>query len=274
MYYRFNGCYRPITMKKSMVKRRKRVVPVPLEQSPMAIPYSVKSSSALPEAFPAAQIHGQDYHHYYMSSQPMEGYRTTHCKAAAEEITQPFVLAPSSVGLPAHKVGFVAQSPPSSHPELLDLNPEYLGQTPMSQYPKRSTFSVPIHISQRDRQSANETKAQFLPMSTIIGSGSDHFPAITSSTNPSSPGRLIPISSILNHTDTSDDYCPNPSNISVQEKPSHNSISPVVNMPTLPGLGLLGNYQKARLQCETGELRKALKAKEREIADIIAMYPQ
>lgn len=58
LYYKLHGCYRPTTMKKSIIKRRKRVVPVMRDYSPGAGTQSSGDSSASPEAHSAQLAHG------------------------------------------------------------------------------------------------------------------------------------------------------------------------------------------------------------------------
>ena len=60
LYYKLHGCYRPTTMKKSIIKRRKRVVPAMRDHSPGAGTQSSAESSASPEAHPARLAHGLD----------------------------------------------------------------------------------------------------------------------------------------------------------------------------------------------------------------------
>jgi GATA-binding protein len=54
LYFKLHGCYRPTTMKKTIIKRRKRVVPALREQSPTAGTHSSTGSSASPETSPRA----------------------------------------------------------------------------------------------------------------------------------------------------------------------------------------------------------------------------
>ncbi|KAH8705489.1 hypothetical protein BGW36DRAFT_14129 [Talaromyces proteolyticus] len=60
LYYKLHGCYRPTTMKKSTIKRRKRVVPAMRDHSPSGMTQSSGDSSASPETQPAALAHMSD----------------------------------------------------------------------------------------------------------------------------------------------------------------------------------------------------------------------
>lgn len=241
LYYKLHGCYRPTTMKKSIIKRRKRVVPALRDQSPTAATHSSNGSSASPEASPAALAHD---HHRYMSNEPMDGPRQL-----------PF--APPPVDF----TGFHISAAPLHHHALPKLlNPDRLGHSPASQYGRRSVSpnSLP------KKRTLAETAAEALPIPTTLESGSNQLPPIMTSLNPSHPGRLSSISSILNQADPRNESPlgrPQPFQPPMQPA-SHQSQQ----LPSISSFSDPAAERRAQLEREAEQMREALRAKERELA--------
>ena len=248
-------------MKKSIIKRRKRVVPALRDQSPTAATHSSNGSSASPEASPAALAH--DEHYRYMSSEPMDAPR-------------PMSFAPPPVDF----TGFHMSSTPLQHNQLPKLlEPVRLGNSPVSQYGRRS--ASPNSLGVPKKRTLAETAAEALPIPTTLESGSNQLPPIMSSAHPSPPGRLSSISSILNHTDSRDESRMDPSHMGRQptfQAPIRSAPAPAPaphNPQSLPGISSFADIpsdvsadRRAQLQREAEQMREALRAKERELAQM------
>lgn len=238
-------------MKKSIIKRRKRVVPALRDQSPTAATHSSNGSSASPEASPAALAH-HDEHYRYMSSESMDQPR-------------PMSFAPPPVDF----TGFHISSAPLPHhtfPKIME--PERLGHSPGPQFGRRS--ASPNTLALPKKRTLAETASEALPIPTTLESGSNQLPPIMSSTNPSPPGRLSSISSILNQSDPH-----------ARMEPSHLGRPQTYQPPgpsaqqqqTLPGISSLSDptaerERRARLEQEAEQMREMLRAKERELAEM------
>ncbi|KAF7712589.1 GATA transcription factor SREP [Penicillium ucsense] len=250
LYYKLHGCYRPTTMKKSIIKRRKRVVPALRDQSPTATTHSSNGSSASPEASPATLAHD---HHRYMSNEPIDGPRQL-----------PF--APPPVDF----TGYHITSTPllsTGLPKL--LHPERLGPSPVPLHDRRSASpnSLP-----RKRTLA-ETVTESVSVPATLESGSNQLPPIMTSVNPSPPGRLSSISSILNQAEPRSEsplsrsqayQSPLPSApFSRTQQPHPSQSSPAASTSPFPDLAA---ERRAQLEREAEQMREALRAKERELA--------
>lgn len=102
-------------------------------------------------------------------------------------------------------------------------------------------------------------------MPTSLESGSNHLPPIVSASNPSPPGRLSSISSLLNHDDPRDELRLDPSGRQQQQG------WPASHSQSLPGMAELDGSKldrRAQLQREAEHMREALRAKERELAEL------
>ncbi|KAJ5159885.1 GATA factor SREP [Penicillium canariense] len=246
LYFKLHGCYRPTTMKKSIIKRRKRVVPALRDQSPTAATHSSNGSSASPEASPAPLAHPHDEHYRYMSNEPMDAPRQT-----------PF--APPPVDF----TGYHVSSAPLQHHHLPKLiEPERLGHSPVSQYGRRSASPNSLGIPKK--RTLAETAAEALPIPTTLESGSNQLPPIMTSANPSPPGRLSSISSILNHAGSrSDSHMGRPQSL----QPPMQSVPPQSqHLPSISSFSDPAPDRRAQLERETEQMREALRAKERELA--------
>lgn len=237
-------------MKKSIIKRRKRVVPALRDQSPTAATQSSNGSSASPEASPAALTHPHDDHYRYMSSEPTDAPR-------------PLPFAPPPVDF----TGYHVSSAPMQHhhlPKLLE--PVRLGHSPGPQYPRRS--ASPNSLTLPKKRTLADTAAEALPISSTLESGSNQLPPIVSSGNPSPPGRLSSISSILNqadsHADNRIDH-PHMNRPQLFQPP----MPPTAHQAqTLPGISTFSEAadRRAQLEREAQQMREALRSKERELA--------
>lgn len=209
LYYKLHGCYRPTTMKKSTIKRRKRVVPAMRDQSPGAVTQSSGDSSASPEAHPA---------HLARFDRP--------------------ILAPPPVDFTGYNLKTTATLPHHPAPRLPELH--------------HSTF-------QRQSHSPGATSSRDGDTLPPIES-SNQLPPIMSQTYPTPPARLSPISSILNPGSNTADSSKMPTG------GYRNSQSPPIPSPNQTEGHKLD--RRIQLQREAELMREALKAKERELAEL------
>jgi hypothetical protein len=250
-------------MKKSIIKRRKRVVPALRDQSPTAATQSSNGSSASPEASPAALAHGHDDHYRYMSNEPMDHYQMMAGKT--EDAPRPMPFAPPPVDFTGYNVSSLPPHPaPTSHGLPMPLGVERLGHSPVS-YGRRS--ASPNSLTLPKKRTLAETATEALPGPNTLEAGSNQLPPIMSSAHPTPPGRLSSISSILNQPDVRGEPRPDP-NLN-RPQSLHHSVSPAPHTAQpLPGIASLNDSvdRRARLEREAENMREALRAKERELA--------
>jgi GATA-binding protein len=254
-------------MKKSIIKRRKRVVPALRDQSPTAATLSSNGSSASPEASPATLAHGHDDHYRYMSSEPLEHYHMMPGKT--EDAPRPLPFAPPPVDF----TGYNASSVPLTHGISIShglpkpLGVERLGQSPVSQYGRRS--ASPNSLNLPKKRTLAESTSEALPAPSTLEAGSNQLPPIMSSVNPTPPGRLSSISAILNQSDVRAE--PRPDTNMGHAQPVHHSVSPSPHpAQPLPSIASFGDSvdRRARLEREAEQMREMLRAKERELAEM------
>ncbi|KAH1493637.1 hypothetical protein KXX57_009482 [Aspergillus fumigatus] len=266
LYYKLHGCYRPTTMKKSIIKRRKRVVPALRDQSPSGATYSSNGSSASPEASPAVLAHSHDDHYRYLSSDPtLQANHQRHYAVAPPPVDFTHFSATGSLSLPHH--------PPP--PRLLE--PERLSapsHSPIPQFGRRS-ISPSTSGSAKKRTLAETTSStDIASVPTTLESGSNQLPPIISTANPSPPGRLSSISTLLNHSGPHDESRLDPSLAALSRQQQHHKATPLPPHPPsqpLPGVSELESLKedrRAKLQREAEEMREMLRAKERELAEL------
>jgi GATA-binding protein len=237
-------------MKKSIIKRRKRVVPALRDQSPTAATQSSNGSSASPEASPAALAH-YDEHHRYMSSEPMDYPRPTSFAPPPVDFTGFHI---NSAPVPLHTL-----------PKLRE--PERLGHSPGPQFGRRS--ASPNTLALPKKRTLAESASE---IPTTFESGSNQLPPIMSSVNPSPPGRLSSISSILNQADPHAQRM-DPSHMGRPQAYQPQMTSAPHQPQTLPGISSLSDpvaerERRARLEREAEQMREMLRAKERELAEM------
>jgi hypothetical protein len=229
-------------MKKSIIKRRKRVVPAFREQSPSAITQSSGGSSLSPEAQPANLAHAPDHHakHVNGGSHPMS-------------------LAPPPVDF----TGYHANSTslphhPAPGPRLPELESLKNGPPPRSSFGRQSTSPRPMSGTARKR-SLGETE-NFCPLES-----SNQLAPIMSRTELTPPARLSSISSLLNHGAAPEErrHDTAGSGNSGSPPPSHSPHQPSSGPPDPYRLD-----RRAQLQREAEQMREALWAKERELAEL------
>lgn len=255
-------------MKKTIIKRRKRVVPALREQSPTGATHSSHGSSASPEAAsPATLAHSHDDRYRYYSSEPVDNY---HRISPGDQ--RPFGFAPPPVDFTGFSSGALTLPHHPPPPRLLEP-----GHPPASQYGRRSISpgSAGNPKKRTLSESGPSTEAGSLP--TTLEAGSNQLPPIVSSQNPPPPARLSSISSILNHAHARDDARLDPSLVAMgrqhqsqPHQPQRSLAQPQASQP-LSGISDMDNLpedRRAKLQREAEEMRELLRAKERELAEL------
>lgn len=253
-------------MKKTIIKRRKRVVPALREHSPTGATQSSQGSSASPEASsPATLAHSQDERYRYYSSEPVDQFHR-----GSPVAQRPFVLAPLPVDFTGFNSGAVTlpHHPPPPPPRLLEPS-----HSSVPQFGRRS--NSPNSSGNPKKRPLSETgpstDAGSIP--STLEAGSNQLPPIVSSANPPPPARLSSISSILNHAHARDEARLDPSLTGLARQQQHHSqpqslAHPQASQP-LPGVSDLESFERrAKLQREAEEMRELLRAKERELAQL------
>ncbi|KAE8144243.1 hypothetical protein BDV25DRAFT_104047 [Aspergillus avenaceus] len=276
LYYKLHGCYRPTTMKKTIIKRRKRVVPALREHSPTGATQSSNGSSASPEASPAALASVHEDRYRYYSAEPMDHYKQMSGDRLSPQAPRQFGFAPPPVDFTGFGSGTVSLPHHPPPPRLLE--PDRISassHSPVSQFGRRSLSPNPANPKKRSlAETASSAEAVSIP--TTLESGSNQLPPIMSAANPSPPGRLSSISSILNHTSAREESRLDPSLAALsrqQHQHSHQALAPPPPQPPqpLPGVTELDSMREERrvqLQREAEEMREMLRAKERELAEL------
>lgn len=265
LYYKLHGCYRPTTMKKGIIKRRKRVVPALRDQSPTAATHSSNGSSASPEASPSALAHSRDDHGYAGNelgeSQPMMG------GVSPQGMQRPYSFAPPPVDFTGYNSGFVSLPHHPPPPRLLE--PDRMGapsHSPGSVSPfGRRSISPSMSNPKKRTLAETASSAEALSVPTTLESGSNQLPPIMSSSNPSPPGRLSSITSLLNHADARDEGRQDPSGRQQLQGPPAPQAQSLPSMTELDGMRV---DRRAQLQREAEHMREVLRAKERELAEL------
>lgn len=292
LYYKLHGRDRPVGMKKSIIKRRKRVVPALRDQSPTA--GSSYGSSASPETIPVGLAHTVDDHHRY---ELPGGYATSNGQISPHIYQPSRVAAPPPVDftnygssnivtLPHHPPPPQQQQP---HNVFDNARPIQSEQLPGGSRPLPSIN----HPSNPKKRALPDSESSTLPESRPSIPTSAHLPPINpaGASSSSNPARLSSISSLLNHTDRAHENSRidpaltthNP----MQQQHQHQHHAPRSFSPSRPSASAsptpafsqphTANVQeseqvkagrRAQLQREAENMREALRAKERELAEL------
>ncbi|THC88166.1 hypothetical protein EYZ11_012388 [Aspergillus tanneri] len=259
-------------MKKTIIKRRKRVVPALRESSPTGATHSSNGSSASPEASPATLAHSNEDHYRYYSSEPMDHYNHMSADRVSPHTHRQFGFAPPPVDFTGFGSGTVSLPHHPPPPRLLEPDRIAPSHSPVPQFGRRSLSPNPANPKKRTlAETASSAEAAAVP--TTLESGSNQLPPIMSSINPSPPTRLSSISSILNHPGSHDESRLDPSLAALSRQQQHPHQPPLAPPPSqpLPGLTELDGFRedrRAKLQREAEEMREMLRAKERELAEL------
>ncbi|KAM5454827.1 GATA type transcriptional activator of nitrogen-regulated protein [Microsporum audouinii] len=283
LYYRLHGSHRPVAMKKTVIKRRKRVVPALRDRSPGA--GSSDNSSVSPELHSASLSTTNADTNTYARSEHGHAY----------DAAQYPHTAPPPIDFTGYYSKPTTTLPPSSSLLAGDhRNPP----ADLTQSPSGLTTLINRSPNSKKRTHSESTSAEAAPPATRVHSdipASAHLPPINPAGARALPnsGRLSSISSLLNHTDpgfAESHVDPalgsnTPARSQAQPQPGPRSYSPnPVNPPTtqaahgnhsLPPPTLaatsddnLKAARRAQLQREAENMREALRAKERELASL------
>ena len=274
-------------MKKSIIKRRKRVVPALRDQSPSA--GSANDSSASPEAIHASLAHGVDDHRYEQANSyaaSANGQVSPHMYPTSRTAAPPpvdFTNYGSNgvVSLPHH--------PPSPHQHQQQHAFDGARHVLNERLPGGSQ-AIPLvdRASNPKKRSLPDTDEHRPDIQT------PHLPPINpaGAASTSNPARLSSISSLLNHADRPREdsridpaltaHSAMPQQHQYQHQAPPRSFSPSgLSSSASPKLGFtqphtsnsaeseqLKAERRAQLQREAENMREALRAKERELAEL------
>lgn len=267
-------------MKKTIIKRRKRVVPALRDQSPSGVMKSSPGSSTSPEASPGASS-VPDQHRYLGSEIVNDGRPLSAGRISPQAIQHSLTI--TSPPPPVDFTGYRSNpiSLPHHPPPPRLLQPDGVNsssQHPNPQFSRRSTSprDAPLPVTAgnaKKRTIAEATSMDSVPIPAALEPGSNQLPPIISSPNPAPPARLSSISSLLNHADGLETSRLDPSLSPLSRPPQRYSPSPIPHPPTGPirSTADIDNYKaerRAQLKREAEEMREALKAKERELAEL------
>ncbi|TGO85596.1 hypothetical protein BPOR_0381g00010 [Botrytis porri] len=292
LYYKLHGVHRPVTMKKSIIKRRKRVVPA--VQGSQASSYETSSSMDSPDSDRASPEEVVERGTINPDGSVNLGLRLRNDPGRA--LPEPIR---TQNGQHQHQ-----QHPPSDLGAYTS-NPNYQGQNldsltndnrlpPMASYPSpvynRLSVSPNNYLSPSRKRSFSATD---MDPKNSLSSESAHASTL--------PKRLSSIKSILNHGFTSSDSDVNPENdlsfrrgtdslrlspsrYSAAVSPSLSTVGPATYSTSPSGSGAGSALSSAKdpasesdrakterremLQREAEKMREALKAKERELAEL------
>ncbi|TGO26961.1 hypothetical protein BPAE_0050g00500 [Botrytis paeoniae] len=292
LYYKLHGVHRPVTMKKSIIKRRKRVVPA--VQGSQASSYETSSTTDSPESDRASPEDMVERGTTNPDGSVNLGLRLRNDPGRA--LPEPIR---TQNGQHQHQ-----QHPPSDLGAYTS-NPNYQGQnldslTNDNRLPPMASYPSPIHnrlsVSPNNYLSPSRKRsfsATDMDPNNSLSSESAHASIL--------PKRLSSIKSILNHGFTNSDSDVNPENdlsfrrgtdslrlspsrYSVAVSPSLSTAGPATYSTSPSGSGAGSALSSAKdpasesdrakterremLQREAEKMREALKAKERELAEL------
>ncbi|EEP75800.1 predicted protein [Uncinocarpus reesii 1704] len=282
LYFRLHGCARPVAMKKSIIKRRKRVVPALRDRSPTA--GSSNDSSVSPELASASLASNRFDSRRYSQGEHGGSFITNinsqlspHMQAAYQTHSS----APPAIDFTGYN------SKPTSLPHHGPPPPGLYNGDRVSPSDHLPTSATP---KKRTLEEANASDPNSLAHNSDIPT-SAHLPPIhpTSSSSLPQPGRLSSISSLLNHAERPYEGASidpslgaNTSKPQAQQAPLSQHAPPVSLSPPASVAGSLPSTtpisaaaiseealkaeRRAQLQREAENMREALRAKERELA--------
>ncbi|TVY88063.1 GATA factor [Lachnellula willkommii] len=257
LYYKLHGVHRPVTMKKSVIKRRKRVVPaVQGNQSSLLDANSAGSPESDRRSPDSPDLRG--------STNPDGSINLGFMREHRNQLPQPTpIRSKNGQQMPSSDLTAYAST---SNQGYMHENLESLHNNnrlpPMTSYPSptqvRPSLSPNSFLSPSRKRSFSTTE---------IDPQHQSLPSI----NPSEPNRLSSIKSILNPG--SAEYPDPESRMSVQY-PRVSSPAMSSGFATSPASSAQSENDRAKverremLQREAERMREALKAKERELAEL------
>jgi hypothetical protein len=244
------------------------VVPALRDQSPAAATHSSNGSSVSPESSPVGLVHSVDDHRRYLGGDQSNSFPNNSTGPHTQQLYPPaHQPAPPPVdftGYSSNSVSLPHHPPP---PPRISEGSERVNPKKRSIAAAASTESLSTFVSDHQPE---------VPLST-------HLPPINPSgpSSVSNPGRLSSISSLLNHTidgkATGDESHLDPSLAPIcrpQRQLPARSFSPSQShLATSAQIQARNSAttkaeRRAQLQREAEDIREALRAKERELAEL------
>ena len=307
LYHKLHGVHRPVAMKKSVIKRRKRVVPATNEQDPNTSQLTTfpVSPSPTPQHLDSPELRSKQRASSSMDInnpfdlRPLPGHLDSPEVRNQQRISSSMnPNSPSNLALRHHDHRVEHQNQYEPPPIGVDFTGYHLDQRPgqrrrPSSHPQQQFPSLPsIH----DPSLLPSDPVPCSRLSPLPGTSSrkrSHSNAERDDPSPSTPDsastkRLSSISSILNHPQSATDDMPidpNLSNIGPQQQqpplhrhslpesqPQRYQLPPPDARPRPSTSSDPGNWEfrekKARLRRETEQIRGLLRTKEMELKEL------
>lgn len=291
LYHKLHGITRPVTMKKSTIKRRKRVVPANQEHYPDQSNQPSYTTSVSPEPLSAANMEIASHHPEYPSTNPFDNSINLGLRPR-EPPDEPLLFEPTPIDFTGYHV---SRQPPSPHQTNHQLPPLEIELHPLNAYHPPMLYPPSLHNppSPQLHPQDNRRKRSF----SVADGTRTRTPDLPPDDLRYHSNRLSSISSILNPTSQTavhDDPLIDPSLTSA--KPLHPRPVPIpqTHVNARPSLPPTPEYQstrrgyedpgggtaaererekekavkKERLRREAEEMREKLRAKERELEEL------
>ncbi|MCJ1354777.1 MAG: putative electron transfer flavoprotein subunit [Icmadophila ericetorum] len=231
LYHKLHGITRPVTMKKSIIKRRKRVVPAQQEQMSEQSGQQTYPNSVSPESSPQVKNDNGPFHPSDFSPRapPIDlGFRPREPQENQYSYEPPPIDF-TGYNRPTPPPIHMQQQPQPQHPQWQQQPDLHIPQTfhpPMMFPPQYYTHSLPDHNRKRSFSIAEGTRPAETPMperdrERDRDRDRDREAVLRSSAN--NPNRLSSISSLLNPTQAPPPHSPSNDHANL---PPENSGSP------------------------------------------------
>jgi GATA-binding protein len=274
LYYKLHGVHRPVAMKKSVIKRRKRVVPAP--QGSQAAGYetgNVSADSSEPEGPPPAVVRIDERGTVNADGSVNLGFRPRNTANSTQEVVEPHAhenqvqTATTSTPVPA-----TVPNQPKNPQDISFINHENT-LPPMNSYPSpnlRPPSLSPNFLSPNRKRSFSAADSESGPP-PAPESNAKRLSSIKSILNPTQGNE--------NETDSLDPTLrtvPSPetryATAAIPSHPSNTSPklwdTPSMQQPRPSEQDRLRIERRAELQREAERMREALRAKERELEEL------
>lgn len=307
LYHKLHGVHRPVAMKKSVIKRRKRVVPTTNEQDPNASQLSTfpVSPSPAPDHHEGQEARGKQRAYSSMEAGALNlDLRPTPGHLDSPEVRNRQRIEssmdpnnPANLTLRQHERQSDHQHQYEPPPIGVDftgyqLNQRHDQRRRPSSHPQHNLPSLSsMHDSSIHRPSDPSSYPRLSPLPGSTSRKRSHSNTDQDNPSPSTPEngsakRLSSISSILNHPQSATDDMPIDPNLSCvgqQQQPLHRhslpesqphlyQLPPPNNGPRQSTSSDPGGWElrekKAKLRMDVEQMRIELRAKERELEEL------
>jgi len=245
LYHKLHHHHRPVTMKKSVIKRRKRVVPALQDPSPCIATAVPIQASTSPETSPADLVQSLSGHGGSISSDSLGNVGVAMLQDNAKELanTQFSVHYPPPVDFTSYRT---SHNEPDASPHTTEDRVSILHPSPSGQV---------VSLSSRPTARGLPIDSKKRSISTAAGEAEESSDAH----DVTRLSRLSSISSILNHGQPTDDDRLDPSLLALSRQQQD---------PTRTNGVSRHAEKRAHLEEEAERMREALRAKERELAEL------